>query len=108
MIDPARSAALRFAAASQPQAALKTPSMSAAGAANGGVSFGDTLKDALGEVSAAQDNATDKIQAFLRGDQVELHEVMAATEEAGIAVEMLVEVRNKFTEAYRTIINMQS
>ena len=75
---------------------------------SGGATFGDTLKSALGEVSAAQDNATDKIQAFLRGDQVELHEVMAATEEAGIAVEMLVEVRNKFTEAYRTIINMQS
>jgi flagellar hook-basal body complex protein FliE len=32
---------------------------------------------------------------------------MAATEEAGIALEMLIEVRNKFTEAYRTVINMQ-
>jgi flagellar hook-basal body complex protein FliE len=33
---------------------------------------------------------------------------MAATEEAGIALEMLVEVRNKLTEAYRSVINMQS
>ena len=48
------------------------------------------------------------IQAFLRGDQVELHQVMAATEEAGIALEMLIEIRNKFTDAYRTLINMQS
>ena len=77
----------------------------AAGA--GGVSFGDTLKRALNEVSGAQDNAKDHVNAFLRGEPVELHQVMAATEEAGIALEMLIEVRNKFTEAYRTVINMQ-
>ena len=107
MIDPTRTAALRYAAASVPQAPLTTPSMTS-GATSGGATFGDTLKQALGEVSATQENATDKIQAFLRGEQVELHEVMAATEEAGIAVEMLVEVRNKFADAYRTIINMQT
>lgn len=74
----------------------------------GGPSFGDTLKRAIAEVSAAQENAQAQMQAFLRGDAVELHQVMAATEEAGIALEMLVEVRNKFTDAYRTVINMQS
>lgn len=78
------------------------------GQATGGTSFGDTLKQALGEVSAVQDNAQEIVGAFLRGEQVELHQVMAATEEAGIAIEMLVEIRNKFTEAYRTVINMQS
>ncbi len=74
----------------------------------GGASFGDTLKQALAEVSGAQDAAQEQVSAFVRGDQVELHQVMAATEEAGIALEMLVEVRNKFTEAYRTVVNMQS
>ena len=71
-----------------------------------GPSFGD--KRALGEVSSAQDNATDQMQRFLRGEPVELHQVMAAAEESGIALEMLVELRNKFTEAYRTLVNMQS
>jgi len=33
---------------------------------------------------------------------------MAATEEAGIALEALIEIRNKLTEAYRTVINMQT
>ena len=46
--------------------------------------------------------------AFVNGEPVELHQVMAAAEEAGISLEMLVEVRNKVTEAYRTVINMQS
>jgi len=73
-----------------------------------GVSFGDTLKRAIEEVSVTQESAHQHVNAFLRGEPVELHQVMAATEEAGIALEMLIEVRNKFTEAYRTVINMQS
>jgi flagellar hook-basal body complex protein FliE len=73
-----------------------------------GPSFGDTLKQALAEVSGAQDNATEQVGRFLRGEHVELHQVMAATEEAGIALEMLIEIRNKFTEAYRSVINMQN
>ncbi len=70
--------------------------------------FGDTLKRAIGEVSSAQDQASDLTARFVRGEQVDLHQVMAATEEAGIALEMMVELRNKVTEAYRTLINMQS
>ena len=73
-----------------------------------GTSFADTLEKAPGEVSELQGEAQDAISAFLRGDPVEIHEVMAATEEAGIALEMLIEVRNKLTEAYRTVINMQN
>ena len=72
-----------------------------------GLSFGDTLKKALNEVSGAQDKATDLMGKFMRGEPVELHQVMAATEEAGISLEMLIEVRNKFADAYRTVINMQ-
>ena len=73
-----------------------------------GPSFAETLEKALGQVSDLQTNAQDTISAFLRGEAVEVHEVMAATEEAGIALEMLIEVRNKLTEAYRSIINMQT
>ncbi|MBX3174825.1 MAG: flagellar hook-basal body complex protein FliE [Gemmatimonadaceae bacterium] len=72
-----------------------------------GDSFADSLTKAINGVSQQQDTATDTLQAFLRGDDVELHRVMAATEEAQIALEMLIEVRNKFTEAYRTLTTMQ-
>ena len=71
-------------------------------------SFADTLKDALGQVSGLQGEAQDAIGAFLRGEPVELHQVMAATEEAGIALEMLIEIRNKLTEAYRSVMQMQA
>lgn len=73
-----------------------------------GPSFGDALKNALNEVSDMQDGARDAIGAFVRGEPVELHEVMAATEEAGIALDLLIEIRNKLTDAYRAVINMQS
>ncbi len=76
--------------------------------AGDGASFGDTLTRVLNEVSATQDRASDAVGRFVRGEPVELHQVMAATEEAGIALEMLVELRNKVTDAYRTLINMQS
>ena len=73
-----------------------------------GPSFGDTLTQAINDVSAAQDRSDALTGAFLRGEPVEVHQVTAAAEEAGLSLELLVEVRNKFTEAYRTLINMQS
>ncbi len=74
----------------------------------GGPSFANALKQAIGDVSELQDRAKDAIGAFVRGDAVELHDVMAAAEEAGIALDFLIELRNKITEAYRAVINMQT
>ena len=69
--------------------------------------FGDLLTRALGDVTRMQEQKADIIGAFLRGDNVELHQVMAAAEEASISLELLVETRNKLTEAYRTVMNIQ-
>ncbi len=74
----------------------------------GGTSFSEILVKALGEVSDAQNQAQEAIGAFVRGDPIEVHEVMAAAAEAGIALEMLIEIRNKITEAYRAVIQMQT
>ncbi len=74
---------------------------------NGGPSFGDLFKRALNDTSGMEDNAKNVINSFLRGEPVELHQVMAASEEASISLELLVEVRNKLSESYRSIMNMQ-
>jgi flagellar hook-basal body complex protein FliE len=71
-----------------------------------GPSFSDSLKRALGEVSNAQDVSEDYIGRFVRGEPVELHQVMAAAEEAEISLEMLVQLRGKLTDAYKTVMNM--
>jgi flagellar hook-basal body complex protein FliE len=71
-----------------------------------GPSFSDTLKRALGEVSTQQETSQDYIQRFVRGEPVELHRVMAAAEEAQLSLEMLVELRNKLMDAYKTVMTM--
>lgn len=70
-------------------------------------SFADVFKKALTDATEIQGHAGEMIQAFLRGDPVELHEVMAASQEAAISLELLVEMRNKLTEAYRSVMNIQ-
>lgn len=72
-----------------------------------GPSFADTLARVVNDTHQMQADATDLIGRFVRGEPVELHQVMAASEEAGIALEFLVEMRNKLTDAYRTVMNMQ-
>jgi flagellar hook-basal body complex protein FliE len=70
-------------------------------------SFGDTLTKAINAVSTDQETASSTMNAFMRGDNVELHTVMAASEEASLSLEMLIAVRDKFTEAYKSIVSMQ-
>ena len=78
------------------------------GAAADSSSFADTLKQAIGGVQQSQDTASDYVQRYARGENIELHQVMAASEEANISLQLLVELRNKFTDAYRSVISMQS
>lgn len=72
-----------------------------------GPSFADTLTRVVNDTQQMQEDASNIIGRFVRGEPVELHQVMAASEEAGIALEFLVEMRNKVTDAYRTVMNMQ-
>jgi flagellar hook-basal body complex protein FliE len=83
--------------------AMKVPVL-----AEGENSFGDTLTRAINEVSEARDRSGELTQRFAAGENVELHEVMAASEEAGLALDLLIELRNKAVEAYRSVISMQS
>ena len=76
--------------------------------AGDGTSFGDTLKRFVNQVSDSQDVAADLVQRFVNGEPVELHQVMAKAEEASISLELMIELRNKFTEAYRSVMSMQS
>lgn len=75
--------------------------------AGGGPSFADTLTRVVNDTQQMQEDASQIIGRFVRGEPVELHQVMAASEEAGIALNFLVEMRNKLTDAYRTVMNMQ-
>jgi len=77
------------------------------GSVGSGPDFSELLSRALGGVEQAQQGKDNVIGAFMRGEPVELHQVMAAAEEASLSLQLLVETRNKLTEAYRSLMNMQ-
>lgn len=70
------------------------------------LSFADVLKKIVSDVSHLQDEARNAIEAFVRGEPVELHQVMAAAEEASLSLEVLVELRNRLVDAFRTVVTM--
>jgi flagellar hook-basal body complex protein FliE len=69
-------------------------------------SFGDTLKQFVGDINQMQVTADVKSQKFATGEIKDLHEVMAATEEAGISLQLLIEIRNKALDAYRELMRI--
>jgi flagellar hook-basal body complex protein FliE len=71
-------------------------------------SFGELFARVINDAGQLQRESKDLIAAFVRGEPVELHQVMAAAEEAAISLELLVEIRNKLTEAYRSVMNIQA
>ena len=76
-------------------------------ASPGQVSFGEMLSTQLGKVEQAQTKADVLTQQLVSGQKVELHEVMIATQEAKLMLEMTMQVRNKVVEAYKEMMNMQ-
>lgn len=69
--------------------------------------FGDMLTSALQSVNELQTDAGAKKAAFEMGDSnVTLAEVMIASSKSGIALDAAVQVRNKFTDAYKEIMSM--
>lgn len=71
------------------------------------VSFGEQLQNAISEVDQLQSQRDDMVQEMVRGERIEVHEIMTAAEEAQLAFELMLEVRNKLLESYQEIMRMQ-
>jgi flagellar hook-basal body complex protein FliE len=73
----------------------------------GSMSFMDTLKEKLDEVNQKQVEADVATESFIKGEDVDIHQVMLVTEEAKMSLQMAVQVRNKLVEAYQELNRMQ-
>lgn len=73
----------------------------------GTVNFGDLMKSQLQKVEDAQIKADGLTRQLVSGEPVELHDVLIATQEAKLMLEMTMQVRNKVVEAYKEMMNMQ-
>ena len=82
---------------------------SAPGAAVGAASksdFLDTLKGVMDQVEQLHQDAQGKVVGMLDGSGEDVHSAMIAVEKAGLAFEMMVQVRNKIVQAYNTVSQM--
>jgi flagellar hook-basal body complex protein FliE len=69
--------------------------------------FDSILGKFLQDVNEVQQHAGQVEKQALEGTVQDIHEIMVAAEEAGIAFEMIVELRNKLLDAYRELMRMQ-
>lgn len=72
-----------------------------------GVSFGDTLKDAILKVNDLQQTADMKMQQLATGETTDIADVKISAEKADIALRLMTSVRNKMIDAYNEIMKMQ-
>lgn len=72
-----------------------------------GTSFSNVLSDAISKVNDSEVNTNNKIESLIKGEDVEMHEVMLAMQESVLSLQALIEVRNKTVEAYQEISKLQ-
>lgn len=70
------------------------------------LSFPDIFKEMVNNTNDLQSQATEIAERFMVGEVTDIHEVMIAAEEAGVALELVMEVRNKLVEAYQEMMRM--
>lgn len=58
------------------------------------------------KLNATQQKAGELSNRFAAGENVELHDVMVAGQEADVAMRLAMTMRNQVLEAYREIIRM--
>ena len=71
------------------------------------VDFSEMMKGYLDDVNDMQVKADNSTNDLIIGKTDNVHEVMIAAEEARLALELTVQVRNKVIEAYQELIKMQ-
>jgi flagellar hook-basal body complex protein FliE len=69
--------------------------------------FGGMLQDAIRNVQGLETDASNTTQALMRGDGVDIHTAMIATQKADLAFNLALSVRNKAVAAYQQVMGMQ-
>ncbi|HRK20974.1 MAG TPA: flagellar hook-basal body complex protein FliE [Fimbriimonadaceae bacterium] len=95
---------MKIHALTQTQLGLQKP---AAGNKETGGDFAQTLMDVMKEVNQSQLHGREMQNALMTNQPVEIHDVMIAMEQASIAMNLTLQVRNKLLEAYQEISRTQ-
>jgi len=71
-----------------------------------GESFADLFRNIIESVNGLQMDAGRAQELMAAGEAADLHQVMIAVEEAGLSMDLLLEIRNRLVEAYQTFMRM--
>jgi flagellar hook-basal body complex protein FliE len=82
-------------------AAVKQPSVD-----KDGQSFKDVLQGLVSQVDSLQRDADSSIRGLIAGQETDVHNVAIKMEEASVAFDLMMSVRNKLLEAYQEISRM--
>ena len=69
-------------------------------------SFGQYLTDAIAEVNAAQDKAGNLTMQYAAGKDVDVHDIMIASQEAGVMLNLATQVRNKLVDGFQEVMRI--
>lgn len=69
--------------------------------------FGDLFSGLMDGLQGAQANADQALESLALGGDVDIHEVVLATEMEALAFQMALQVRNRMVETVQTTLNMQ-
>lgn len=69
--------------------------------------FADTLKSAVQQIDASQQEANARVTELLAGGNQDVHGAMIAVERASLSFELMMQVRNKMVSAYQEISRLQ-
>ena len=73
----------------------------------GALSFKDTLNGFLSDVNSMQNKASESVKKLAAGEITDVHQVMESAEEANVAFNMMMEIRNKVMDAYQEVMRIR-
>jgi len=78
-----------------------------AGNSASSVPFKDMLTNMVDQVNSLQKEADASIEGLVTGKTNNVHDVVVKLEEAGIAFDLMMKVRDKLVDAYQQVMRMQ-
>lgn len=70
-------------------------------------SFAGTLREFVGDVNGLQKDSAEQRDKLIKGEPVDIHDVMITAQKAKTSFQLLVELRNKAMDLYREVNRMQ-
>ncbi|HRP02580.1 MAG TPA: flagellar hook-basal body complex protein FliE [Candidatus Kapabacteria bacterium] len=72
-----------------------------------GVKFTDTINELISDTNNLQIESSQMTEAMIKGEPVDIHDVMISAQKAKTSFQLLMELRNKGLDLYREVLRMQ-